>query len=88
MENRPAIEFPCDDYPIRVICERGDGLVDSVVEIVRSHDAGFQAASVSEQPSRKGTYVSVRIAIRATGERQLRALHADLMAHPMVKLVL
>ena len=88
MTDRPVIEFPCDDYPIRVIGSSDELLRPSVVEIVRLHDAEFKETTVSEQPSRRGSYTSVRLSIRATGERQLKALHQDLMAHPLVKLVL
>jgi putative lipoic acid-binding regulatory protein len=88
VSERPLIEFPCDDYPIRVIAASSAGLREAVVEIVRVHDDVFREDTVEEQPSRRGNYTSVRLAIRATGERQLRALHADLMAHPAVKLVL
>ena len=34
------------------------------------------------------TYTEFRLSIRATGEMQLKALHQDLMSHPLVKLVL
>lgn len=84
----PRIEFPCDDYPIKVIGTSSDSLVSSVVDIVRAHDGVFEESTVVEQKSRAGNYTSVRISIRATGETQLKALHAALMAHPLVKLVL
>lgn len=88
MSDRPVIEFPCENYPIKVIGNSSATLRRSVVRIVRTHDAWFSEETVEEQPSRKGTYTSVRLSIRATGETQLKALHADLMAHPLVKLVL
>jgi uncharacterized protein len=44
--------------------------------------------SVSVQQSRRGTYCSVRVTIVATGEPQLQALHAALMAQPAVRMVL
>lgn len=84
----PAIEFPCENYPIKVIAESGEQLVSGVVEIVRRHDETFRAQSVSLNPSREGKYTSVRLSIRATGEIQLRELHEELMAHPAVQLVL
>lgn len=88
MTERPLIEFPCEGYPIKVIGNSSATLRASVVRIVRNHDAGFSEDTVEEQPSRRGTYTSVRLSIRATGETQLKALHEDLMAHPLVKLVL
>lgn len=87
-DDQPVIEFPCDDYPIKVIGTSAATLRSSVVEIVRRHDPGFREDCVEEQLSSRGNYTSVRLAIRATGEPQLRALHRDLMANPLVKLVL
>jgi putative lipoic acid-binding regulatory protein len=87
-EQKPVIDFPCDDYPIKVIASHNATLLQSVVEIMREHDATFQAGCVEERPSSKGNYVSVRVRIRATGEPQLQALHKDLMALPSVKMVL
>ena len=60
-----------------------DTLRQNVVEIVRGHDETFSESCVEENPSSQGNYTSVRLAIRATGETQLKALHEDLMAHPL-----
>ena len=88
MDDKPTIEFPCEDYPIKVIGMSEDDLQRSVVEIVRSHDFAFSEETVTLQASSKGNYLSVRFSIRATGKAQLQALHQDLLAHPSVKLVL
>lgn len=88
MEDKPVIEFPVEDYPIKVIGSAGEAFADHVVAIVRVHDQGFEAEQVVARPSSKGNYVSLRLSIRATSESQLKALHRDLMAHPLVKLVL
>ena len=88
MDDGPSIQFPVDDYPIKVIAHSDAGLTATVVEIIRTHDAGFREESVTLQASREGKYTSVRLFIRATGEPQLKALHTELMSHPLVKLVL
>ncbi|MGE0624596.1 MAG: YbeD family protein [Pseudomonadales bacterium] len=88
MDEEPRIQFPCADYPIKVIGASSETLVSTVVAIVREHDEGFEEATVEERRSREGNYTSVRLSIRATGEPQLKALHEALMAHPLVKLVL
>ena len=88
MEEKPVIEFPVDDYPIKVIGAAGHEFLASVAAIVQTHDEAFAADQVISQPSSKGNYVSLRMSIRATSETQLKALHTDLMAHPLVKLVL
>ena len=88
MVDKPVIEFPCDDYPIKVIGTASEHFASSVVAIVKVHVAEFEEQTLMEQPSSKGNYTSLRLSIRATGEPQLKALHTDLMAHPQVKLVL
>ena len=88
MDDKPVIDFPVDDYPIKVIGRSSATFRHSVIAIVRRHDASFSDGSVEEQPSSQGTYTSVRLSIRATGEVQLKALHRELLALPQVKLVL
>ena len=88
MEEKPVIEFPVDDYPIKVIGTAADDFQAHIAAIVGNHVEGFEAERVVTQESSKGRYVSLRISIRATSEAQLRALHAELMAHPLVKLVI
>ena len=88
MDEKPLIEFPCDDYPIKVIGTSDENFAASVAAIVLRHDESFAQSSLETAPSSKGNYLSVRLTIRATGERQLKALHQELMAHPNVKLVL
>lgn len=83
----PKILFPCD-YLIRVIGYNGPDFRSTVLRIVREHAPDLRDERVSVRDSREGGYCSVRITIMATGEPQLRALHAALMAEPAVKLVL
>ena len=88
MDERPRIEFPCEGYPIKVIGSSHELLRRQVIRIVRRHDETFREETVTEQPSRKGAYTSVRLVIRATGVEQLKALHAELMTLPEVRMVL
>jgi putative lipoic acid-binding regulatory protein len=81
------IEFPCD-YVIKVIATNHVSLKSSVLEIVREHDSHFRDEKVTLRDSRHARYCSVSVTIRATGEPQLKALHKDLMANPLVKMVL
>lgn len=87
MDESVTIEFPCD-YPIRVIGVNHPTLQQTVVSIVRAHAADLDETRVSLRDSSGGKYRAVRFVIRATGEVQLKALHRDLMADPLVKLVL
>lgn len=87
MTESPRIEFPCD-YPIHVIGEGHPDLRDDVLVIVRRHAPDLDEGTVSLRESRQGSYCSVRMTIVATGTEQLEALHADLVAHPRVRMVL
>ena len=88
MSDKPTIEFPCDGYPIKVIAVSDAELKASVIEIVKKHDDTLIPETVTVQNSSEGNYSSVRLSIRATGEAQLKAMHKDLMSHPLVKMVL
>ena len=83
----PKIVFPCE-YPIRIIGYRRGDFRALVLRIVREHAPEFEDAEVTVRDSREGGYCSVAVNIVATGEPQLRALHAALIAEPLVKLVL
>ncbi len=82
------ITFPQPNYPIRVIGDSHEQLREQVISIVKRHDETFREEGVELVKSREGTYSSVRLAILATGEPQLKALHEELVANPLVRMVL
>lgn len=84
----PRIEFPCADYPIKVIGEGVEGFEDLVIDIVQRHAPDLDTSLVTTQPSSKGKFLSVRFKITATGVPQLKSIHQDLMATGKVKMVL
>lgn len=86
-ENAPKIEFPCD-YPIKAIGDNNVDLKSIVLDIVRPHAPDIDASRVVLNPSKNGTFVSVRFYINATGEPQLKAIHTDLIASEHIKMVL
>jgi uncharacterized protein len=87
MTDPARIEFPCA-YPIHIIGEADARLRTDLLAIVRRHAPDLDEAMISVRDSREGSYRSVRVTIVATGTLQLKALHAELMAHPRVRLVL
>ncbi|MGB0733188.1 MAG: YbeD family protein [Pontibacterium sp.] len=87
-QDAPKIEFPCPNYPIKVIGRSSVDFRALVIGIVHQHVADFDEATVSEQDSSKGSFRSVRFSITATGEAQLSALHQALMATGQVKMVI
>ncbi len=86
-QQSPRIEFPCD-YPIKIVGENRADFITKVVEVTRRHAPEVTLAQVRVRNSREGNYASVTITIRATGEAQLKRLHADLQTYAAVRLVL
>lgn len=84
----PKIEFPCENYPIRVMGVAGDDFQRFVLEVFERHARGFDRSKVQVRPSRKGNYESVTVTIVATGTAQLEALFEALKANSSVKMVL
>lgn len=83
----PKIEFPCVDYPVKIIGTNCDEFVDVVLEVVCRHCPDFDQ-KYEQIPSSNGRFVSLRVCITAEGEQQLSSLHQDLRATGMVHMVL
>ena len=83
----PKIEFPCE-YPIKVLGVNTDNFEAVIIEVFHRHAPGFDTASVLIKMSSKGTFNSLNITITATGPEQLDALHQDLLATGLVKMVI
>ncbi len=87
MNDGITIEFPCD-YPLKIIFVSGETRVSEVIAIVQQHAPEVDELDAEVVPSRNGNYASLRVSIHATGEKQLKALHQQLVALPYVKMVL
>ncbi len=83
----PRIEFPCD-YPIKVLGRSVDHFEMVVMAVFERHAPGFDQETVSVKASSKGTFTSLTVTITATGPDQLEALHRDLLATGLVKMVI
>lgn len=83
----PKIEFPCL-YPIKIIGVASIEFHAEVITAVEKHTGKISSELVELQPSKKNTYVSVRITIAATGVDQLQNIFDDLKAIESVKMVL
>lgn len=84
----PKIEFPCENYPIKIMGVAGDALHQCVIEVVTRHAPEFDSSNIKVRDSRQGSFQSLTVWITATGEPQLRALHEELIASDLVKMVL
>jgi len=84
----PKIEFPCPNYPIKVVGVNSEDFRGHVIEIVQIHVPDLDLKQVTLQDSRKGTFQSVRFKITAQSVEQLKALHEALIASDRVKMVI
>ena len=84
----PKIEFPCPNYPVKVMGDAGLELHDLVIEVMTRHVVDFQAGHISVRDSTKGRFQSLTVMITATGEDQLQAIFQDLKKNPIVRMVL
>ena len=83
----PKIEFPCA-YPIKVLGNRCEEFRAVILAVFERHAPGFDSGTITTRDSRKGTFVAITVTITATGPVQLKALHQDLMATGLVKMVI
>jgi uncharacterized protein len=84
----PKIEFPCEDYPVKVMGDAGGEFHAFAVEVMVRHAADLDQARITVKGSRNGRFQSITFMITATGVDQLQALHQELIASPMTKMVL
>lgn len=81
------LDFPVE-FPLKVIGARVDGFADAVTAIVAAHAPDFDPATTQMRVSSKGAWLSVSISFEAQSREQLQALHDELAAHPLVRIVL
>ena len=82
------IEYPIEDFPIKVVGVTHDAFAASVTEVIALHAPEFVAENISIKTSSKGNYLSLTASIRATSKEHLETLYGALNALPMVKMVL
>ena len=86
-EKEAGLTFPCV-FPIKIMGRTQDGFAQSVTEVVRKHAPDFDPATLEMRASKEGTWLSVTATVNATSRGQLDDLYRELVAHPMVKMVL
>lgn len=81
------IQFPCPDYPIKVIGDTVVGFKDMVIEILSKY-AKVDIDTLAERQSSNGKYTTVQLHIIATGQDQLRDINSALRKTGTVHMVL
>lgn len=85
---KPKIEFPCANYPVKIIGDHCADYVQSVLDVVCSQVADFDPATADQQLSSNGRFCSVRISITAQSPQHLEQLHQALRQTGKVRMVL
>lgn len=87
-EDAPKIEFPCDDYVIKIVGDSVPEFKPFVTAVLSQFDDQVHEGRFSENPSKKGNFVSLTIRMRIEKEAHLDELFVELKANSMVKMVL
>jgi len=85
---QPKIEFPCEQYPIKIIGDHCENYVQTVLEVVCAHAPEFEPASADQQLSSNGRFCSVRVCITAQSAEHLKRLNDALRQTGKVRMVL
>ena len=85
---RELLQFPVDNFPIKVVGVNEDGFVHAITHLAKQFDPSFDASTIELRESGGGKYLGVTIAVRATSREQLDELYRALSTHPMARWVL
>lgn len=88
VQQPPKIEFPCADYPIKIIGDNCETFIDVVVEVLQRHAPEVNAESITRRDSSKGRFLSVQVHIHAQCIEQLQEINRDLRETGLVRMVL
>ena len=67
----PKIEFPCADYPIKVIGDSCDTFVEVVMEVLQRHAPDIDPETMTRRDSSNGRFLSIQVHINAQCIEQL-----------------
>ena len=84
----PKIEFPCPNYPIKVIGEASEDFSQMVIAVMQQHVEDFDPSTLTRRDSSNGRFHAVQVLITATGPLQLEAINSALRATGRVHMVL
>ena len=87
MNQNTEIAYPLD-FPIKIMGKREPHLVQTIIDIVRTHAPDLDESTIEMRASKKNKYLSVTCTIVATSRQQLDALYQELGDHPAIAMVL
>jgi len=86
-ERESVLTFPCT-FPIKIMGRTQDGFAQAVADVVLRHAPDFDPSALEMRASKEGNWLSFTATINANSRAQLDDLYRELVAHPMVKMVL
>ena len=86
-ERESALTFPCT-FPIKIMGRTQDGFAQAIAEVVCKHATDFDPSALEMRASKEGNWLSFTATVNANSREQLDNLYRELVAHPMVKMVL
>lgn len=84
----PKIEFPCENYPIKVIGDSCDTFVEVVMEVLQRHAPDIDPETMTRRDSSNGRFLSIQVHITAQCIEQLEDINRDLRETGIVRMVL
>ncbi|MBN3563862.1 YbeD family protein [Aliamphritea spongicola] len=87
-QEAPKIEFPCADYPVKVLGRSAPDYKEFVLDVVRKYDPALDVSKVVEQPSKNGKFTAIRIKMTAASAESLAEMHKEFMASGRVQMVM
>lgn len=84
----PKIEFPCENYAIKIIGDSCETFVDIVIEVVQRHAPEVDSETIIRRDSSNGRFLSVQVHIHAQSIEQLENINRDLRETGIVRMVL
>ncbi|ADZ90747.1 DUF493 domain-containing protein [Marinomonas mediterranea] len=84
----PKIEFPCENYLIKVVALDVDGGFDELVACLNTLAPELDCSTITNNRSSKGRFISYSFRIIAQSEAHLAELDAALKAIQSIKMVM
>lgn len=87
-QQAPKIEFPCANYPIKIIGDSCDNFVEIVLEVVQRHAPEVNPEAIRSRDSSNGRFLAVQVHIHAQSIEQLENINRELRETGIVRMVL
>lgn len=81
------LEYPCH-FPLKVVGKTSVQFEDIVVKLVKQHLEAHLEINITQNPSKKNTYVSLTVNFEAQSRQQLEAIYQCLHDCPDVVMTL